>query len=39
MKLYYVRMSANGSNVVQMDMRTLNFTQELSDCQLIKIRK
>ena len=38
MKLYFVRMSANGSKVVQTDT-TLNFTQELSGCQLIKIRK
>jgi hypothetical protein len=39
MKLFFVRMSANGSKVVQMGMRTLNFTQELSGCQLIKIWK
>jgi len=39
MKLYFVRMSANGSKDVQMDMRILNFTQELSGCQLIKTRK
>jgi hypothetical protein len=39
MKLYLIRMAANGSNVVQMDMRILSFTQELNDCQLIEIRK
>jgi hypothetical protein len=39
MKLYSVRMSASDLKGLQMDMMTLNVTQEVRSRQLLKIRK
>lgn len=39
MKLYFVRMSASDLKDLQMDMMTLNVTQDVRGRQLLKIRK